>query len=199
MDQREYEPEHRTHTTVEHTSPLWRLIGVASAFGAIAALGFYFEHVGLGDEFATVAVVTVFFSLGYWADKRPDRLRRRFGPFAKIAEAVRESRGDLRRYVYDRPLRVGVAFAASYGVAIVLSKSAVVALLSAIYSWHLAVALGAAIGAVVIAPRLFGDLVRRVSEGPRDYEQYRDDALDEEDPEDPEEDLDDRDDDRGRG
>lgn len=198
MDQ----PE-RHHTTVEHTSPLWRLIGVASAFGAIAALGFYFEHVGLGDEFATVAVITVFFSLGYWADKRPDRMRRRFGPFGKIAEAVRESRGDLRRYVYDRPLRVGVMIAVGYGIVIVLSKSAVVAFLGAIYSWHLAVALGAAIGAVVIAPRLFGDLVRRVSEGPQDYEQYWDDALADdglEDPaEDPGEDSEDDRDDRGRG
>lgn len=150
-------------TVVEHTSPIWRVLGVALAAGAVAALGYYFQTIGHVDEFATVLVITVFFSAGFWARKRPDRFKRRFGPFGKIASAIRESGDDVREYVYRRPMRVGVALAACYGVAVVVAKSVVVAVLTNIYAWPLAVALGCGVGALVAAPEFFTTVFRRLS------------------------------------
>ncbi len=155
--------ETKERTVVEHTSPIWRVAGVALAFGAIAALGYYFQEIGYVDEFSTVAVITVFFSVSFWARKRPDRLRRRFGPFGRIASAIQESGNDIREFVYERPLRVGVVIAAGYGVAVVIAKSALVAILTNIYAWPLAVAAGCAVGALVSAPEYFANLFRRVS------------------------------------
>ena len=147
---------------VEHTSPVWRVAGVALAFGAIAAMGYYFQTIGFVDEFATVAVITFFFSISYWARNRPDRVRRTFGPFAKIALAIRESSEDINRYVREKPLRVGVVIAAGYGVAVVIAKTLVVAVLQNVYAWPLAVAGGAAIGAAVAAPEFFGGIFKRL-------------------------------------
>lgn len=144
-----------THQRIEYTSPIWRVLAIALAAGSVVALGFWAQNIGHADDFATIIVITVVFSVGYWADKRPDRMRLRLGPFSKIAEAVRESRGDLRKWVYEKPLRVGVGLAVLYGVAIVAAKSAVVALMTGLYSWYLAVAVGAAVAAVAAAPHLF--------------------------------------------
>lgn len=187
MGHPDYEPERREHRTIEHTTPLWRVAAVALAAGSVAALGFWLERVGHADDFATVLVVTAAYSLGFWARKRPDRLQARFGPFGKIATAIRESLEDIREYVYRRPLRVGVAIAAGYGIGIVIAKTVVTAVLGSLYSWELAVAFGAAVGAVAAAPHLFRQLGQRLSGPP-------------EDPPDPpdEDDRDDRDDERGR-
>lgn len=170
--------EQTRHTTVEHTTPLWRVLAVALAAGSITALGFYLQKVGHADDFATVLVVTGAYSIAFWARKRPDRLRARFGPFGKIADAIRESLDDIREYVHEQPMRVGVAIAVAYGVAIVIAKGAVVAVLGSIYSWELAVAAGCVIGAVAAAPQLFAQLGQRLS-GPPDQpaQQDRDDQL----------------------
>ena len=147
---------------VEHTSPIWRVLGVALAVGAVAAMGFYFQQIGYVDEFATVAVITAFFSVSFWARKRPDRLRRRFGPFGKIADSIRESGDDIRQYIYARPMRVGIVVAVFYGIAVVVAKSLVVAVLQNVYAWPLAVAIGCGIGAAVAAPEFFGGLAKRL-------------------------------------
>lgn len=155
--------EHRRHTTVEHTTPLWRVLAVALAAGGITALGFYLQKVGHADDFATVLVVTAAYSIAFWARKRPDRLRARFGPFGKIADAIRESLDDIREYVHEQPMQIGVTIAISYGVAIVIAKAVVVAVLGSIYSWELAVAAGCVIGAVAAAPQLFSQLGQRLT------------------------------------
>lgn len=159
MEERNYGRERgRTErTVVEHTSPIWRLVTVSLISASIAAFGFYCQRVGRADDFATILVITLFFGASFWARKRPDQVQTRFGPFAKIALAVRESADDVRQFVYERPLRVGFAIAAGYGIAVVLAKYAVVAILQALYSWELAVAFGAAVGAVAVG----GDIIRR--------------------------------------
>lgn len=164
-------------TVVEHTSPIWRVLSVALAAGAVAAIGYYLQEIGRAADFATVLVVTLFFSVGFWARKRPDKLRARFGPFGRIANAVRESGDDIRQYVYDRPLRVGVALAACYGVAVVIAKSVVVALLAALYSPSIAVALGCAVGAAVAAPEFFASLLRRLALPPEEDPDPREGAA----------------------
>lgn len=164
---------HEERHTVDYTGPVTRLVGVGGAVGAVVLLGFYLQGVGMAEEFSTIAVIAVVFSLGYWADKRPDRLERRAGPFWRIASAVRESRKDIREYAYARPLRVAITLSVVYGIVIVLLKSALVALLAGLYSWQLAAAIGAALGAAVVAPSFFRDVWGRVSEGPQDYANYR--------------------------
>lgn len=165
---------HEERHTVDYTGPLTRLAGVAGAVAGIVLLGFYLERVGLGDEFGTFAVVTIAFSIGYWADKRPDKMRRRAGTFWRFADAARESREDIRRFTYRRPFRVAVGISALYAIAIVLAKSGVVALLSALYDWRLAAAVGAIVGAFVVAPQFFSDIWGRISQGPSDHEDEED-------------------------
>lgn len=155
--------ERERRTTVTHTNPGWRLVAVVLAAGGVAAIGFYLAEVGHASDVATVVVIAAFFSLSYWADKRPDRLALRAGPFGKIATAVRESQADVRQWVYQRPLRVGVGLAICYGVAVVLAKSVVVLILGALYSWWLAVAVGLLVGALVVAPEAVSGLLRRLS------------------------------------
>lgn len=195
MDQKEHEtqqePREPNRTTVEHTSPIWRVAAVALTAGFVAALGFWLDRIGLGQDFATIVVVTAVYSTIYWARKRPDRLRRRFGPFGKIADAIRESLDDINQYIFDRPMRVGIVFAASYGVALVLAKHVVVAILGALYSWELALALGCIVGAVAAAPHLFRSLGDRIAGPPeRRDEPDEDDKDDHGDREDQERDDD---------
>ena len=123
--------------------------------GSVALIGFWLQRIGHAEDFATVAVIAAAFTIGFWARKRPDQVQRRFGPFGKIANAVRESADDIRKFVYDRPLRVGFCIAVLYGVAVVVAKYAVLNLMENFYSWELAGALGAAIGALVMAPDFF--------------------------------------------
>ena len=181
---------HEEHTTIDYTGPVTRLVGVAGICAAVVFGGFYLEGVGLGEEFSTIATIALVFSLGYWADKRPDRVRRRAGPFWRIAEAIRESRADIREYTYARPLRVAITLSVAYGVAIVLLKTALLALLTALYSWYLAAMLGAAIGALVVAPKFFKDTWGRLARGPDDYADYYE-AADEEDEEEYDDEYDD--------
>lgn len=150
---------------VEHTSPIWRVLAVALAAGAAAALGYYFQLIGFADQFATVLVVTIFFTISFWARKRPDRFKARFGPFGRIADAIRESGDEIRTYVYNRPLRVGMIIAGCYGMALVIAKSLVVALLTNVYAWPLAAAVGCAVAALVAAPEFFSSVFSRMSVG----------------------------------
>jgi tetrahydromethanopterin S-methyltransferase subunit G len=123
--------------------------------GATAALGHYLQVVGHADDFATVASIAFLFTLSFWAHQRPDRLRARFGPFGKIADAIRESVDDIRQWIYQRPVRVGLTIAIAYGIMVVIMKSLIVMIISALYSWELAVIAGAIIGAIVVAPAMF--------------------------------------------
>ena len=170
---------HEKHTTVDYTGPLTRLAGVAGAVGAVVLLGYYLQTKGLGDEFGTLAVITIVFSIGYWADKRPDKMRKRAGTFWRFADAARESREDISRYVYRRPFRVAVTISFAYAVGIVLAKSAVVSLMGLIYDWRLAAAAGAAVGALVIAPQFFIDIWRRAAQGSEQDDEAEDDYYDE--------------------
>jgi hypothetical protein len=100
--------------------------------------------------------------VSFWARQRPDRVQRRFGPFGKIASAIRDSQDDLRRWVYCQPMRAGVLIAVGYGIAVVIGKHVVIALVHGLWSPWLAVAVGAGIGAVVAAPRMFVELGHRL-------------------------------------
>lgn len=153
----------RPQQTPETTSPAWRIIAIALAAGSVAAAGFYAQEIDRARDFATIIVVTIAGAIAYWADKRPDRLRMRLGPFAKIATAIRDSRSEIQSYVHRKPLRVGVALAALRGVALVVAANLVVGLMGGLYSWHLAVAVGAGVAAVAAAPHLFTGLVERLT------------------------------------
>ena len=164
------------HVRVEHTTPLWRVGAVMLFSGSIALVGFWLQRIGHAEDFATVAVITAAFTVGFWARKRPDQVEKRFGPFGKIANAVRESADDIRKFVYERPLRVGVCIALCYGIAVVIAKYAVLSLMGNFYSWELAAALGLAIGALVMAPEFFEGVRSKVSiphEAREDGEYYR--------------------------
>lgn len=147
---------------VETTTPLWRLVAVASACAAIAALAYYLNAIHHADDVATVAVITAGYTATFWAAKRPQQFAGRFGPFGKIATAVRESQTDIRDWVMDRPLRAGALIAASYGVVVVLAKHLVIAVMRSLWSPWLAIAAGAAGAAVAVAPEMLRQLGRRV-------------------------------------
>lgn len=149
---------------IETTTPLWRLVSVAAGCAAIGALAYYLNAVHHADDFATVAVITAGYTITFWAAKRPQQFAGRFGPFAKIATAVRESQDDLRAWVMNKPLKAGALIAACYGIAVVLAKHVVLAIIAGLWNPWLAVAIGAAIGAVVSAPHMFAGLARRITQ-----------------------------------
>lgn len=195
------EPPEPKHTTVEFTSPIWRVVAVALTAGFITAIGFYLDKVGHGDDFATVAVVAAVYTVLFWARKRPDQVSMRFGPFSKIANAIVESQDDLREWVLARPLRVGFAAAVCYGIALVIAKTIVVGLIGSLYSWELAVAGGCIIGALAAAPGLFAKALTKLSgppERPREEDSGEDSAEEEstEDQDGPEDRRDDQEGDR---
>lgn len=165
MHQRSDRPAQKQ--VIEHTSPVWRVVAVVAVAVGIAAFGRYIQEVGYAHQFATVAVITIGFTVSFWAKKRPDRVQRRFGPFAKIANAIRESIDDIERWVYERPLRVGALIAVIYGVLVVLAQALLVFLLRSLYSWYLTVALAAVVVSIVAAPQLWSGLLRaiRVDDG----------------------------------
>lgn len=152
-------------TRVEVTSPLWRVVAVASLCGAVAALAFYLNAVHHGDDVATVAVITGCYTISFWARTRPDRVQRRFGPFGRIARAITESQDELRAWVYRQPLKAGAGIAVAYGVAVVIAKHLVLLAVAGLWSPWLAVAAGAAIGAIAAAPGLFAGAARRIATG----------------------------------
>jgi hypothetical protein len=137
-------------------------VAVISAAAAIAAIAYWLNAIHHADDFATVAVITVGYTISFWARRRPDRVQARFGPFGRIARAIRDSQDDLRHWVHNQPLRAGVLIAVGYGIAVVIGKHLVIALVHGLWSPWLAVAVGAGIGAVVAAPRMFADLGRRL-------------------------------------
>lgn len=158
----EEEPHERV-TRVEHTTPLWRLLGVLALFGALGAIGHYLDVVGHVEDFSTVLVITVAFTVSFWAHKHPRRLEERLGPFGKIGAAIAESQDDLRTWVHERTLLAGALIAVCYGVLVVIAKHVVVYFLTALYNPWLAVAGGLAVGAAVIAPELFRAIGRSIS------------------------------------
>lgn len=144
------------HTVVTHTSPIWRLVTVALVAGSIVAFGRYAQEIGRLEDFATVFVIAAAFTVSFWARKRPDQVVRSFGPFGKVANAVRESADDIRDYVYSRPVRVGICIAISWGIIVVLGKYAVVAVVQNLYSWELILSFALLVGALASG----GDLIR---------------------------------------
>lgn len=175
------ETRQRDRTVVEHTSPIWRVLGVALACGAVAALGYYFQIIGYVDEFATIFVITLAVAATGWCKQRPDLLKRRLGVFGSIAVEAQNSAGRIQAALYARPLRFLVPVGICYGLFVVVAKALVVALLENIWAWPLAVALGCGIGALVAAPEFYGGLFRRMSVP--DDEEEADEALEDEDPE----------------
>ncbi|WP_185972426.1 hypothetical protein [Georgenia yuyongxinii] len=125
------------------------------AGGAVAALAYYVNVQNLVDEFATVAAAATFFSIGFWARKRPDQLRARLGVFGRIGDAARESQGEINAWVHAQSLRVGLLLGLGYGIAIVLLKAAIVSVVAAFSSVWIAVAVGAAVASLVTAPELW--------------------------------------------
>ena len=144
---------------IETTTPIWRVVAVVLAAGAIAAIGLWVQDLEIAEEFATIAVITIGFTISFWARKRPDKLRARFGPFGKIANAARESIDDIQQWVYNRPLRVGALIAVGYGIIVVIAKTILIAVMQSLYSWYLTVAVGAIIASIVAAPHLWRDLI----------------------------------------
>lgn len=150
-------------TVVEHSTPLWRLIGVIAAFGALGAMGYYLNVVGRIDDAATILVITVVYTVTFWAHRQPAKLEARLGPFGRIGRAITESQADITRWVNEKTLLAGVLLAVIYGVLVVIGKHIIAAVLSTLYSPWLAVALGLAVGAAVVAPELWRGWGRRIS------------------------------------
>lgn len=96
---------------------------------------------------------------GFWAARRSDRVDAKFGPFSRIAVAVRESQGDIRPWVQNRTLLAGVMVAICYGIGLVLVKRAVLSGLRMLWSPWLAVAGGCVVGALLVAPEFWRQLM----------------------------------------
>lgn len=152
-------------TVVEHSTPLWRLVGVIAAFGAIGAAGYYLNVVGRIDDAATILVITIVYTVTFWAHRQPARLEARLGPFGRIGRAISDSQQDITQWVNDRTLLAGMLIALAYGVAVVIGKHVIAAILSSLYSPWLAVAIGLATGAAVVSPELWRDWHRRIARG----------------------------------
>ncbi|HEX6514903.1 MAG TPA: hypothetical protein VF049_04980 [Nocardioidaceae bacterium] len=150
--------EHRH--SVEHSTPVWRLIGVVAAFGALGALGHYLDVGGHVEDAATLISVVIVFTVGFWAQRRPEQVQARFGPFGRIAQAIQESRADITRWVQERTLLAGVLVATAYGIGLIIVKHIVTAALRAAWSPWLAVAGGCIVGAAVVAPEMWRALGR---------------------------------------
>ena len=172
-------------TTVDYTSPLWRLVGVALMIGGIGALGVWVRDVGLVDPFSTIAVITVITAAVGWGRQRPDRLKRRFGVFGGIAVEVQNSADRIRRRVYDRPLRFLIPLGILYGLVVVLAKNLVALALTSLASWSLALGLAGVLAAIVTIPGFFREIFGFFSvEDPEDFEEEPEDEALEEDTED---------------
>ena len=151
-------------TRVEHITPLWKLLGVIAAFGCLAALGHYLDVIGHAEDLATVAVITIAYTISFWARRHPGRLEARLGPFGRIGRAIAESQDDLRRWVHERTLLAGVLIATLYGVGVVIGKHIILYVMAVLYSPWLAIAGGCAVGALVISPELWRSISRRLSQ-----------------------------------
>lgn len=152
-------------------TPLWRLVAVVAAFGALGCLGYAVNVVDRVDDAATVLVVVLAGATTFWASRRPDRLRTRLGPFAAIGEALVTAKHDIDQWVHDRTVLAGLLVYTAYGVALVLAKHVVAAVIESVVSPWLAAAVGLAIGALVVAPDLWRTVARHIR--PDDTESER--------------------------
>lgn len=133
-----------------------------AAFGAITCGAYALDVLGRVDDAATILVITAVYTLTFWANRRPAQFAARFGPFSRIAEAVRQSQADIAEWVRERTLLAGGLVAVGYGIAVVIGKHIVAAGITAISTPWLAAAIGLAIGAVVVAPDLWRSLLGRI-------------------------------------
>ncbi|GAB4100563.1 hypothetical protein [Sinomonas halotolerans] len=143
-------------TTVFQTNPVYRLIGVILAFGALGLTAYGLREVALLDFAATVLSCTIVFTIGFWARRASsEKLQGRFGPFSRIAEAVIASQADVSAWVARRTLLAGVLVSALMGIGIALLRAGIVSGIHAMSSPWLAGGLGCAVGALAIAPEVF--------------------------------------------
>lgn len=154
---------------VEHTSPAWRLLAVGLFFAALFFGGWFAKILRLEEQFSTFFVLVAFFTFTFWAKKRPDKLRRRFGAFGKIAAAIQESADDIRASVYSRTIAYGIGFGAGYAVLVIVSKEVVLAVVMSIYAWQIVAAVGCLVAAVTVAPQFFQSAAKRMSVSDEDY------------------------------
>lgn len=154
----------RDHSYVE--TPLWRLVAVVAAFGAVGCLGYAVNVVDRADDAATVFVVILAGTTMFWATRRPERLRARLGPFAPIGQAIVAAKADVDAWVRKRTVLAGVVLFATYGVALVLAKHVLAAIIESVVSPWLALALGLAVGALVVAPDLWRTVAQIVRDDP---------------------------------
>lgn len=152
---------------METTGPLWRLLAVACAFGSLFTAGYYLNAIHRAEDFATLATITIAFTMSFWSRLHPDRLVSWFGPFGRIVAAIAASHEDLRTWVRERTLLAGVLAAVCYGLLVILGKHAVLALMHAAWSPWLAASVGLAVGAVVVAPEVFTTVSHRRDGGAR--------------------------------
>lgn len=152
-------------STLNVTSPIYRILAGLLASVSVFALGYYLNDVGLISEFSTIVVIAAFFSVNYWAHhRRPEEFQAKFGPFSKIAVATRDSIDDIRVWAFSRPWKAAIPIGVFQGLLVVLAKTILSAVFIALYSWELAVAVGAIVGALLAAPELFKSMFISVSD-----------------------------------
>lgn len=154
---------------VEHTSPAWRLTAVALVFGGLFFFGWAARIFRLEEQFSMFFVITLFTAALFWAKKRPDRLKRRFGAFGKVALAIQESADDIRASVYSRSVYYGILFGMGYAVLVIVSKELVLVVVTSLYAWQIVAAIGCIVAAVVTAPQFFSAAAKRMSVSDEDY------------------------------
>lgn len=139
------------------STPVWRLAAIGLAGGALLLIGRLARwwSPAVLDFISTAIAAAALFAVAFWARKRPDRLRRRFGPFGRIAQAVQDSAADISAYVHAQPLRVGLGIGLGYGLLVAVSRLAVGRLLVGLQRWGVAAALTMALAALIVAPDLW--------------------------------------------
>lgn len=148
---------------VEHTSPLWRLLAVGLFFAGVFFFGWAAKIFRLEEQFSTFFVITTFFAAAFWARKRPDKLKKRFGAYGKVALALQESADEIRASVYSRSIAHGLFFGACYAILIIVSKELVYTVVTSLYAWQLVAMAGCLTAAVVVAPQFFSAAAKHLS------------------------------------
>lgn len=159
--------------TIDYTSPAWRLLAVGLFFGGLFFGGWAARILGLVDQFSTFFVLTAFTAFLFWAKKRPDKLRRRFGAFGKVAIAIQESADDIRQSIYSRSIYYGILFGMGYAVVVIAVKTLVVAVATSLYAWQITAMAGCLVAAAVVAPQFVSSVARHVSLPDEDPEESR--------------------------
>src|SRR5699024_5558631 len=106
------------------TPPVWRLIALLLMGGGLILLG---RWAGLWsdatlDFVSTMLAAAMFFGIGFWARRRPDKLAIRLGAFAKIGDAVKESADDISDLVHRQTMKVGIAVGLIYGAGVATGR-----------------------------------------------------------------------------